>query len=365
MRDVVFDALDFRIVRVPAADDGPVFVTFDSLGDPLPPDRSGFGEAFLAKQGFEAYHVIHTRNAWYQHSQMREALEAVRARIGGARPVITYGSSMGGYAAYRFSGVLKAARVIAFSPQYSIDRARVPWEHRWRRLAAGLPMLWDDLPVQTRAETFLFYDSKSLDRRHARLIGREMPAYHVRLPDGGHPCIPLLHELGLLGPTIRDIASGRFDAAACETKVRAARDTSARYLSNRALRLPRYAARRRLALAEAAIALAPGDPWYRVVHGRLLAGHGAWAAAEARFGEALALLPDHVPLLLEYRRFLMKAGRWSEAEVMVERAVALSPEVLSREREISVVRAARAHAARPAVVRGLLRLVRRDALRGV
>lgn len=70
MRDVVFRGTDFSIVRVPGADDGPVFVTFDSFGDPLPPDRTGFGEAFLARHGFETYHVLHASNAWYQYPQM-------------------------------------------------------------------------------------------------------------------------------------------------------------------------------------------------------------------------------------------------------------------------------------------------------
>ncbi len=365
MRDVVFRGADFSIVRVPGTDDGPVFVTFDSFGDPLPPDRTGFGEAFLSRHGFETYHVLHASNAWYQYPQMRTALEDLRARIGPGRPVITYGSSMGGYAAFRFSGVLQAVRVIAFSPQYSIDPARVPWEHRWRRLAASLPMLWDDLPVHAGAEVFLFYDPTSADRRHAQLISREMKAHHVRLPHSGHPCIALLHELKLLGPTIRAIAAGAFDAADCEAQVRALRTTSACYLSNRALRLPRLARRRRLAMAEAAIALAPDDPWYRVVHGRILAAHGAWAAADARFQEALALLPDHAPLLMEYRRFLMKAGRWDDAEAVLERAIALNPSALSSQGEMSAQRAARAHAARPAVVRAMLGLFRRDGLRGV
>ena len=365
MREVVFSGPDFSIVRVPGEQDRPVFVTFDSFDDLLLPGRSGFGEAFLTRHGFETYHVIPTTNAWYQYPQMRAALEDVRRRIDPGRPVITYGSSMGGYAAFRFSGLLQAARVIAFSPQYSVDPARVPWETRWRKLGARLTMLWDDLPPAADAQVLVFYDSRSRDRRHARLMAREMRVHHVRLPDSGHPCIALLQELKLLGPTICDIAAGQFDAAACEAKVREVRGASPRYLSNRALRLPRFARRRRLELAQAAIALAPDEPWYRVAHGRLLAVYGAWPAAEACYAQAMAMLPDRAPMLMEYRRFLMKAGRWDEAEAMVVRAVALNPDGLSYEREIRALRAARAHAARPALVRALLWLIRRDSLRGI
>ncbi len=365
MREPIFRSPDIEVVRVPGAPTGPVFVTFDSFSESFQTSRKGFGEAFFLKHGLEAFHVIPRLNGWYQHPEMREALERVRAHVGAEREIITYGSSMGGYAAFRFSGLLNAARVLAFSPQFSADPARVPWERRWRLARIGLPSLWDDLPVSPAGHLFLFYDPQSPDRRHARLMSRQMTSHHVRLPHGGHPCIAMLQEAGLLAQTVLDSAAGRFDPAACERAASATRERSPRYLSNKAMALPRWAQARRLALAAKAVALAPSDPWYRVTHGRILADHGAWAAAETRYGEAMAMAPDHAPLLLEYRRFLMKAGRWAEAESVAARAVALAPEHLSHQREMSVIRAARAHAARPAVVRAALRLVRRDALRGV
>ncbi|WP_051357428.1 tetratricopeptide repeat protein [Azorhizobium doebereinerae] len=364
MREQVFASPNITIVRVPGAETGPAFVTFEAFDERPAPERVGFGEAFFARRGVEAYHVIPARNGWYQHPEMPEALAAVRARIGRDRPLVTYGSSMGGYAAYRFSGVLDAARVIAFSPQYTIDYRRIPWETRWRKVAAHLPPLWDALPVSRTAEAFLFYDPRCADRRHAGLIGREMRAHHIRLPHGGHPCMPLLQEAGLLAPAILDIAAGRFDPRLFAQRVRQGRTTSARYLSGRALALPRLAGRRRLALAAKAVALAPDEPWYRVAHGRLLAAHGAWAHAEARYREAMALLPDHPALLFAYRRFLMKAGRWAEAEAAAEQALNLLVDPPSREREINAIRAARRHAERPLLVRALWSLARRDALRG-
>ncbi len=297
MRDVVFSGPEFSIVRVPGEQDRPVFITFDSFNDLLLPERNGFGEAFLARQGL--------RHITSSHLQRLVPISADARRTGRCaqahRPrsaVITYGSSMGGYAAFRFSGLLQAARVIAFSPQYSVDPRRVPWETRWRKLGASLTMLWDDLPPAADAQVLVFYDSLSRDRRHARLMARERRVHHVRLPDSGHPCIALLQELKTARPhdprhRCRPVRCRSVPGAG----PREMRGVSPRYLSNRALRLPRLARRRRLELAQAAIALAPDEPWYRVAHGRLLAAYGDWPAAETCYAEAMAMLPDRAPML--------------------------------------------------------------------
>lgn len=364
MDERVFASENIEIVHAPGRGDGPVFVTFHALDDMADKPRPGFGAAFLAKHGIEAFHVIPKSNAWYQYPEMRQALSEVRARVSAGRTLITYGSSMGGYAAYRFSGLLAAERVIAVSPQYSIARARIPWETRWRHYSGTITPLWDGLEPNRRARTVLFYDPVR-DRRHARLIGRDLPAEHVRLPHSGHPCFPMLRELGLLTPAILAIAAGRFDAAACEKEARDRRMDSPCYLAHRALASPWIARGRRRAMAERAIALAPDDPSYRIAMARVLSAEGDVSGADARYREALDMLPDQPALLYAYRRFLAKAGRWEEAEAMVERVLALYPGRLSREQEIGALRAARARARRPFVVRALMWLARRNALDGI
>ncbi|MGU3496423.1 tetratricopeptide repeat protein [Xanthobacteraceae bacterium A53D] len=363
-RETVFSSENLRIVHVPGAGDGPVFVTFAALDEAPPEPRPGFGEDFLAKHGFEAFHVLPAGNDWYQYPEMPEALARIRARVGPGRPLITYGSSMGGYAAFRFSGLLQAGRVICVSPQYSIDPALIPWERRWRIYSARIRPLWDTLEPNRKAEAFVFHDPR-IDGRHARAIGRAMPVLPVRLPFSDHPCFPMLQELKLLTPAILAIAAGHFHPAALEREAHARRMDSPSYLANRAL-APRWTTRRqRLALAERAARLAPHDPACLVALARVLAAGGQMAGAEAAYREAMALRPGEAGLLYAYRRFLAKAGRWTEAEAVVEEVMALHPGKLSRTQEIGALRAARAYAERPALVRGLLRLLGRHSLDGV
>ena len=71
----------------------------------------------------------------------RQPGTAARAAVPEGARVMTYGSSMGGYAALRFARALRADAILALSPQYSIDPAVVPWEDRWRQDGARIAWL--------------------------------------------------------------------------------------------------------------------------------------------------------------------------------------------------------------------------------
>src|SRR5690606_30202022 len=96
-------------------------------------DRPGFGEEFLRNAGISAIHVMGVREDWYQYPEMPAAMQAVRQATAGAERVMTYGSSMGGYAALRFADAAGANAVLAISPQYSIDPKKMPFETRWHQ----------------------------------------------------------------------------------------------------------------------------------------------------------------------------------------------------------------------------------------
>ncbi len=232
MREVVFDSDAVRVVRVEGthhdeARDNIVFVTFESYADERVADRAGFGERFLQSRGFTAYHFLPRSNAWYQYAEMEKALASVRAHIAPGKRVLTYGMSMGGYAAFRFADRLGAQCVIAFSPQYSIDPALIGWEQRWRQDLP--PLLWEPVPVLGDVPVYVFYDPNNGDRHHVRMIARHGDVRRVRLRHGGHPCVAFLNETGLLGDAIIGLAEGCFDPAACEREAWARRERSAAY----------------------------------------------------------------------------------------------------------------------------------------
>nr|WP_281493851.1 alpha/beta fold hydrolase [Ancylobacter koreensis] len=206
-----------KVVKLAAARDDVVFVTFESLQLERAPVRPGYGETFLQKRGYTGYHFLSAANCWYQYPEMPEALAVVRADIAAGARVITYGVSMGAYAAYRFSAPLAADAVIAFSPQWSMDPRRVWWERRWR--SEGSARMWDRQLPCAKAAKYVFYDPLNQDRRHIRNLQREAPLDLVRLYFGGHHSPLVVQECGLLESVVLDIAENRFDRAAFERRL--------------------------------------------------------------------------------------------------------------------------------------------------
>lgn len=227
MRQVIFESENLKVIKVPGRDDGTVFVTFESMRAEWPEGRPGFGEGFLRTRGRTAYHFLPSGNCWYQYPEMPEALARVRADIGEGARVITYGMSMGGYAAYRFSDPLRADVVIAFSPQYGIGRWRVWWERRWR--SATRAVMWDRQQPRKEAVKYIFYDPLNQDRRHIRGLRREADLDLVRIYFSGHASIAYVQECGLLEAAVLDIAEDRFDAAGFERRIWQQRFSSATY----------------------------------------------------------------------------------------------------------------------------------------
>lgn len=217
MRHVIFESENLQVVKVPGRRDGVAFVTFESMRPDRPEGRKGFGEAFFESRGFTAYHFLPTGNCWYQYPEMPEALACVRADIADGARLITYGMSMGAYAAYRFSEPLRADAVIAFSPQYSIDRWRVWWERRWGSESTSL--IWDRELPRKEAVKYVFYDPLNTDRRHIRGLRREADLELTRIYFSGHASIAYVQECGMLENVVFDIAEDRFDIARFETRL--------------------------------------------------------------------------------------------------------------------------------------------------
>ena len=103
-RPLLFDGADVRVKDARLFGSPAVFVTFTSWTDDLTLDREGFAEAFLRGEGVDAVHVISRDNRWWQHAETLPAMAAVRAATAGYARVVTYGSSMGAYAAVRLAG---------------------------------------------------------------------------------------------------------------------------------------------------------------------------------------------------------------------------------------------------------------------
>lgn len=103
-----------------------VVVTFDNIAGGLKP--KGFGTEFLLKCGVESFFVSHRGRSFFQDLPDYELKKHIGDYLSDKR-VISYGSSLGGYAAIYYSGVL-GSKPLAFSPRCSADPLYTDFQ-RW------------------------------------------------------------------------------------------------------------------------------------------------------------------------------------------------------------------------------------------
>lgn len=211
----IFDGRDIRVVaRLFDGNDKDLIITFTGRAA-NPPVEKGFGESYLIKRRVSAIHFISKDNHWWQTPEPAAAIAELRNRglIGDGRQITLYGSSMGAYAALMLSGQIKPKRLVLFSPQYSIDAKRVPFEKRWRSYAAKLQFDYDDMAagIDPNTEIKVVYDPFfKPDRKHVELIEKLRPVDRVPVRFAGHNTARTLEELGIITRVIDDLLGGTF-----------------------------------------------------------------------------------------------------------------------------------------------------------
>jgi tetratricopeptide (TPR) repeat protein len=221
----VFDGRDVRVVaRLFDESKDQLVITFTGRAA-NPPVEKGFGEAFLMKRRISAVHFISKDNHWWQTAEALQGVAKLEQMglLDGNRRRVLYGSSMGGYAAFILSRVLKPHRIVVFSPQYSIDAKKVPFETRWRNYAAKLKFDHDDMAagIDRTAEAKAVFDPFfEPDRRHVELFERLRPLERVPISFAGHNTARTLEELGMITSVIDSLLFGTFDIAAFQRSYR-------------------------------------------------------------------------------------------------------------------------------------------------
>lgn len=287
---------DHLLVKVAHRGGAACVVTFDAFTDTSDLDRPAFAERFLKDHRISAIHVVNGRNRWYHEPDWRDAIMAARRASQGYARVVTYGSSMGGYAALLFSKHLGAQAVLALSPQYSGDPREVPFETRWapHRRERWLPELSGPLPREV--EAIIAYDPRvSADREHADCIAREMRVSRLALPYAGHGSAAFLAEIGLLAPLFLSFTEASTDLVSIARSARDGRKQSTQYL----IALSKTAHIRgfndlALRLARRATVVSPlnDEPWH--VLGRIHDRLGEYDQALSVHQRAVNLAP-HLP----------------------------------------------------------------------
>ncbi|WP_143011859.1 hypothetical protein [Sphingomonas sp. YR710] len=301
-RSTIVDRADLRIdhFRSQAKNETVVFTFSERTNRDLA--GPGFATEFLLKNGVDVVAIKTNRDVWYENLLERDIREIDRSLSWTATPYrqrLAYGSSMGAYAAIRFSRALRFDRVVALSPLFDIKQG---WETRWRE---DLPALSPDLLMlalpgeagfeQTRhhisdsCDFLMVFDPLDPDLDHIRRFQQVIAPERLQLlavPYGGHPAGQYLLEIKMLGDVgLSALKEGRFPSIA------AARRQYKGHSTIHLFQLAEHCQRR---------------------------GHLHWALAIIK---RLIAMRDHPEYQLQASRIFRQLGRIDEAVAAVDRAL--------------------------------------------
>jgi hypothetical protein len=176
-------------------------VTFG--GQPSGLASSGFGTDFVLSMGFDTIHVAQKFGTQYQGLSIKSFHTAVSPLVKDWDDVITYGSSLGGYAALYYGGSINA-RCIAAAPMLPAWRPlKIP---AYKKLEMShLELI--DVPVSKHDPVVIFDPCIARDLYLIENMVR--PAYpnlrEVRVPYAGHTVLVTLSQARLLRPIIESL----------------------------------------------------------------------------------------------------------------------------------------------------------------
>jgi hypothetical protein len=225
-----------------------VVIAFQHRAENLTLDSPGFGESFFNKQNTPSVHVNCRSNAWWQYDDLPACLASVKSVVSNFTKRVTYGSSMGGYAALRFADAIGANAVISASPQYSPRSEVISLETRYQTDIENVAFIhentsqsFEDIP------RYLLFDPYfPADKAHAHRYLQHGRVTLVPMPAAGHPCLLLLAEQGTLKDVLLKMMNGTFDVSLFASQQHSVRRSTYRYLNQLSFRL---ADRRKFRLA--------------------------------------------------------------------------------------------------------------------
>lgn len=273
----------------------------------------GFGGKFLLDNKIDVIAVKCSSDDWYQSipDESFELIERI-VRHKEYSKVVSYGASMGGYAAILFSERLKCDVVLALSPQYSIVES---FDKRWESHARKI--LWRHKvsreAIRQSCQYVIIYDEHDLDKGHAERFSSLIPEANyvgIGLPFGGHPISNYLLEVGVIkNVALRVFLGDRVDCRNLMENRRASKS----FLKNLSIYLyKKNKSALSLLMIDRAIKLDGGVSSFFTHKSLVLEGMGRLNDSISSLISAINL--DANPLLkLRVSKLLMEGGRYEEA----------------------------------------------------
>jgi hypothetical protein len=289
MQQVLFSGEHYKVSCQWVTRDPTVVIGFEHWLPTPSLDRKPTVEPFLAARGVNFIGIQCARNDWYQGDEIEPALAAIRSVAHEMRRV-GFGGSMGGYAIINFAENLDLHGLVAITPQYSIDTAKIPFDSRWQAQAARIELKRDKIgSARAQSTGYIVYDPMyGPDAGHAQLIMKRHALTPLPVYFAGHGGMNDLADKGIIFDLIAGVAQERFDRPDFVRRLREIRRRSAVFW---------------LALADWRLRRGRGEEALRAVaKARQLPITNAFAAdlCEARIQHLLGRGDQAVALLAQY-----------------------------------------------------------------
>lgn len=251
-RVIFFDGKDIAVVGNLFPDSERLVISFSSRinsGKPIlapveellqrETDTVFEGESFFSKRGIPAIFFLARRNDWWQSSEIWDAIKTLENfnLWNKYEHITTYGLSMGGYGALIFSKAVRANRVIAIAPQFSINTEVVPFETRWAEDRERIQFTYDDMAdgLIQDGEVIVFYDRFfDFDKRHVDMIADIRPVDKFLVNFSTHTVARALNDMGIFSQIMERLFNRQLNKKEFRDLVRSYRNRSPLLLHNMA-----------------------------------------------------------------------------------------------------------------------------------
>lgn len=204
-------------------------VSFDNLSNVNDPSlaRETWGYGFYASEGWSHLGVMAFEKNWYRDDALFDFMEEKQALFRRFSTVVMTGTSMGAYAATAFADLAPGCTVVAFSPQATLAKARVPWEERFN---SGRKQDWSGRYAHgpdhcvTARDVFIVYDPYfEPDRRHADFYQGDN-IHHLKSWYSSHKSAQFMRRAEILKSVMQEAVAGNLTPALYYRLFRSRRD---------------------------------------------------------------------------------------------------------------------------------------------
>jgi len=171
-------------------------VSFSSIGNTIEGVNAEFYN--LKNHGYNVIWVLDHSKSYFSNIKIHDITRHIKTDN-----VYAIGNSMGAFNAITFAGLHNVQKVLAFSPQYSMDPTIVPWEDRWQRQVTWKNFKYPHLTFNNWTDYRIIVGHKSKDLRHVDMFPKKKNI-NISKVYGNHVVAERYKKAGTLYTMIND-----------------------------------------------------------------------------------------------------------------------------------------------------------------